>query len=166
MTTRVKCTVEASNPNIRVQARPEKIGSSVMGQAPKAVVVAAVSRMGRMRMAPLCKIASSKGSPFLRASWMNSIRTMALRMTMPPNAIMPIMPVAVKKTGSANPPTVFPVIRLSSQKSGHGADQGQGNGHHDEQGHEKGAGLHDEQDVDARQCRGKGDAHVPERHAG
>ena len=48
MTTRVN-TVEASRPNIRVQASPEKMGSRVMGQAPRAVV-AAVSRMGRMRM--------------------------------------------------------------------------------------------------------------------
>ena len=44
--------VEAERPKMRAQARPEKIGSNVMGQAPKAVDMA-VNKIGRMRIAPL-----------------------------------------------------------------------------------------------------------------
>ena len=44
--------VEAKRPKISAHARPEKTGSSVMGQAPRAVV-AAVSTMGRSLTAPL-----------------------------------------------------------------------------------------------------------------
>jgi hypothetical protein len=109
--------VDAARPKMRAQARPEKMGSRVMGQAPRAVVTA-VSRMGRMRAAPLCSTASRRGRPSLRLSWMNSMSTRELRITMPPRAIMPIMAVAVKNTGSGYLPTGLVNSRLSSQNPG------------------------------------------------
>ncbi len=52
---------------LQVHAKPEKMGSSVMGQAPSAVV-AAVSNIGRMRMAPLWRMASLNSTPLRIAS--------------------------------------------------------------------------------------------------
>ena len=49
---------------------------------------------------------------------MKSMRMIELRTTMPASAIMPIMPVAVKKTGVAYSPTGEVNSRLSSQKPG------------------------------------------------
>ena len=46
------------------------------------------------------------------------MRMIALRITMPASAIMPIMPVAVNQTGLRCPPTSAAVNRLSSQKPG------------------------------------------------
>ncbi len=69
-----------------------------MGQAPIRVVMA-VSIMGRKRTAPASEMALRSGSPRATFSSINSISTMALRITMPPSAIMPIIPVAVKKMG-------------------------------------------------------------------
>jgi len=90
--------VDAQSPKIRAQARPEKTGSSVMGQAPIAVVQA-VSNIGRILIAPLRRIASLNGMPSLREFLIKSIRTREFLITIPPRAIMPIMLVAVKKTG-------------------------------------------------------------------
>ena len=59
--------VDAKSPNMSVHASPEKIGSKVIGHALRAVV-AAVRRMGLIRMTPLCRMASLNGVPALIAS--------------------------------------------------------------------------------------------------
>ena len=61
MTTTVKI-VEVRRPKMIDQARPEKIGSSVMTQLPSRVVPA-VSRMGLVRTATLRMIAYFSGRP-------------------------------------------------------------------------------------------------------
>ena len=71
-----------------------------------------------------------------------------------------------KKNRVGKAPNGFTGDQVQQPEAGHGADEGQGDGHHDQQRHEKGTGLHDQQDVDAGQCRGKGDAHVPEHPQG
>jgi len=91
----VSIVKEANKPKIRAQARPEKIGSRVIGQAPKAVVIA-VNTIGRMQIAPLCRIASFTSIFSASESWINSIRTTEFLITIPPRAIMPIILVAVK----------------------------------------------------------------------
>ena len=88
-----------NRPKMMDQARPLKMGSKVMGQAPRRVVPA-VRKMGRRRTAPASMMASLRGWPRSEVLRMKSMRMMALRWTMPPSAIMPIMAVAVKKTGS------------------------------------------------------------------
>ena len=109
--------VDARSPKISDHASPEKIGSRVIGQAPRAVV-AAVSMIGRIRTDPLFKTASFNDIPSRTESLMNSIKTMEFLTTIPPKAIIPIIAVAVKKIGSANPPIVFAVKRFRSQKPG------------------------------------------------
>jgi len=109
--------VEAKSPKIKAQARPENIGSSVMGQAPKAVV-AAVRIMGLKRVAPLLRMASFKGSPWFKASLINSMRTIEFLTTIPPRAIMAIILVAVKNTGFSKPPMGWLVTRLRTQNPG------------------------------------------------
>ena len=59
-----------------------------------------------------------RGVPSPKESCMNSIRTIALRTTIPPSAIIPIIAVAVKNTGFSNEPISSPVSMLSSQKPG------------------------------------------------
>jgi hypothetical protein len=86
-------------PNMMAQARPEKMGSSVITQLPSSVVPA-VARIGRVRTATLWITASRNGVPSRTAIWMNSISTAELRTTIPASAIMPIMAVAVKNIGS------------------------------------------------------------------
>ncbi|MEO6711445.1 MAG: hypothetical protein ABI054_12680 [Planctomycetota bacterium] len=49
--------VEATSPKIRLQARTEKIGSSVIGQAPS-ITAPAISAIGRLRFKPLSIAAS------------------------------------------------------------------------------------------------------------
>jgi len=84
---------------MRLQARPEKIGSRVIGHAPSSAAPA-VSTIGRSRCAPLSAIASANGTPACSRVRMKSMRMIALRTTMPASAIMPIIAVAVNHTGS------------------------------------------------------------------
>ena len=91
----VEQTVEANSPKISDQARPEKIGSMMIGTAPS-MAAQAVSRIGRRRTTRLSIIASNKECPRLSDRWMKSTRMIESRVTMPARAIMPIMPVAVK----------------------------------------------------------------------
>jgi hypothetical protein len=57
--------VEAKIPKMKVHARPEKIGSSVITADPS-IAAAAVSAIGRRRMVPASMIAFSRLSPRAR----------------------------------------------------------------------------------------------------
>ena len=109
--------METNNPNISDQARPLKIGSRVIGQAPSNAA-AAVRAMGRNRTAPDSRMASFTEAPRSTAVLMKSTRMIPFRTTMPASAIMPIMAVAVKNTGLSNPPTGLLPNAFSSQKPG------------------------------------------------
>ena len=65
------------------------------------MAAAAVSRIGRKRTTRLSMMASKSVRPRASERWMKSTRMIELRVTMPARAIMPIMAVAVKNTGSA-----------------------------------------------------------------
>ena len=72
------------------------MGSKRMTEAPT-TTAAAVSIMGRKRMAPASMTAWSRGTPCLTRNSIKSTRMIELRTTMPAPAINPIMEVAVKK---------------------------------------------------------------------
>ena len=99
MTNRVKIVL-AMSPKISDQPNPEKIGSSVTGMA-DSIAAPAVKRIGRNRTTRLSRIASKSGRPAATACSMKSTKMIESRVTIPERAIMPIIAVAVKYTGSA-----------------------------------------------------------------
>ena len=110
-------TVEANRPKINDQANPEKIGSRAMGTA-LSMAVPVVSRIGLSRTTRDSMMASYRLRPRRNDSRMKSTRMIESRVTIPDRAIMPIIPVAVKKIGSGYPPRSPPVMTFSSQKPG------------------------------------------------
>jgi len=79
---------------------------------------------------------------------------------MPASAIMPIMAVAVKKTGLLKPPTGRLTMRLSSQKPGRMPMSVSRDRQHDDHRQDVRRRLIDQQDVDRHEGRREGDAQV------
>jgi hypothetical protein len=80
-TTRVN-RVETSKPKISDQARPEKIGSMMIGTAP-GIAALAVSKIGRRRTTRLSMIASNSERPRESDRWMKSTKMIESRVTIP-----------------------------------------------------------------------------------
>ncbi len=84
-------------PEIMARARPWKIGSESMNDAPT-MVESWVRKIGTSRTAPALTTAFSSGSPDRSSRLMKSTSRIELRTMMPARAIKPIIEVAVKKT--------------------------------------------------------------------
>src|SRR5579859_6014297 len=86
---------DAISPAISAMARPWKIGSNKITAAPT-TTAAAVSSIGRKRIAPASMTALSMDNPSRNRSSMKSTRMIEFLTTMPAPAMKPIMDVAVK----------------------------------------------------------------------
>ena len=91
---------------------------------------------------------------------MKSINTTELRTTMPASAIMPIIAVAVKKTGFGWPPIGWSVITFKQPEAGHDADHRQRNRQHDQHRQHPRTGLKHQDDEDAQQGCAEGQPEV------
>ena len=96
-------------PKISEMARPLKIGSSRMKNAP-IMAASPVSTMGWARVMAECTMASLSGVPSRTCKLMKSTSRMELRTMMPASAIMPIMLVAVYCAPSKAWPGITPMM--------------------------------------------------------
>ena len=153
--------VEANNPKIRAQARPEKIGSRVIGQAPRAVVARGEDDR------PQSDGAGLKDRLFQVKTFVPGfLDKVDQHQRIADND--PAQGDHADHGGGGEEDRVGETADglgrndVQQPETGHYPQQGQGDGQHDQHGHEKGSRLDDQEDVDPDHGRAKGQAQIPE----